>query len=59
MVRMDKLRERAGLTQRQLARKARVSRSTISMIECGKNKPSVKLAKKLGKIFEVEWTRFL
>lgn len=35
------LRERAGLSQRALARKAEVPNSTISLIESGKTNPSV------------------
>ena len=47
-----------GLTQEQLASECGVQRTTISMIEIGENKPSVELAKKLGKIFEVAWSDF-
>jgi len=52
------LRLEAGLTQLQLATKCGVVRQTIAMIERGTNKPSVKLAKKLGEIFGVPWTLF-
>ena len=47
-----------GLTQEQLAKECDVQRTTITMIEIGENKPSVELAKKLGKIFEVAWSDF-
>lgn len=47
-----------GLTQEQLASECGVQRTTITMIEIGENKPSVELAKKLGKIFEVAWSDF-
>ena len=47
-----------GLTQEQLASECGVQRTTITMIELGENKPSVELAKKLGKIFEVAWSDF-
>lgn len=52
------LREKAGYTQQELADKAGVSRTTISMIEQGENQPSVKLAKKFGEIFNVGWEKF-
>ena len=51
-------RVKKNLTQGELAKKAGVVRQTISNIECGLTKPSVKLAKKLGEILEIEWTNF-
>ena len=58
MIDLKELRTAKGLTQEQLAKECEVQRTTITMIEIGENKPSVELAKKLGKIFEVEWKGF-
>ena len=56
MLNVKELRTAKGLTQEQLAKECEVQRTTITMIEIGENKPSVELAKKLGKIFEVAWS---
>lgn len=53
---IKELRTSRGLTQEQLANECGVQRTTITMIELGENKPSVELAKKLGKIFEITWS---
>ena len=58
MIDLKKLRVAKSLTQERLAEECEVNRSTISMIEIGVNKPSVELAKKLGSIFNVDWTLF-
>ena len=58
MIDLKELRTAKGLTQEQLAKECEVQRTTITMIEIGENKPSVELAKKLGKIFEVAWSDF-
>ena len=58
MLNVKELRTAKGLTQEQLAKECEVQRTTITMIEIGENKPSVELAKKLGKIFEVAWSDF-
>ena len=47
-----------GYTQEELASNCDALRTTITMIELGENKPSVELAKKLGKIFDVAWSDF-
>jgi DNA-binding XRE family transcriptional regulator len=44
----------AGMTQQQLAWAARVDRSTISAIECGRQKPSIELAKRISILLEVD-----
>ena len=58
MLNVKELRTAKGITQEQLAKECEVQRTTITMIEIGENKPSVELAKKLGKIFEVDWKGF-
>ena len=58
MIDLKELRTAKGMTQEQLAKECEVQRTTITMIEIGENKPSVELAKKLGKIFDVAWSDF-
>ena len=58
MIDLKELRTAKGMTQEQLAKECEVQRTTITMIEIGENKPSVELAKKLGKIFEIDWKGF-
>jgi len=45
------LREKRGLTQKELADAMRVSRQTINSLETGKYNPSVMLAYKIAKFF--------
>lgn len=58
MIDLKKLRIQNGMTQEQLASECEVQRTTITMIELGENKPSVELAKKLGKVLDIDWTKF-
>lgn len=51
-------REKAGLTQSQLAEKVGVIRQTISNIECGLSAPSVPTAMAIGKVLEIDWKGF-
>lgn len=55
---LRRLRTDQGLSQMALASLVDVSRSSIALIELGVNKPSVKLAKKLAAVFNVNWTIF-
>ena len=55
-VKIERLKQ--GLTQQDVADKCGVIRQTISNIECGVAKPSVDLAKKLGEVLKVDWTKF-
>lgn len=50
---IKKLRQKVGLTQKQLADYLNVERSTYSYYECGKNLPSIHSLIKLSKIFGV------
>lgn len=54
---LKEARIKKKLTQQELADKVGVSRQTISMIEIGANKPSVELAKKIGKVLKFKWSR--
>ena len=51
--RVEQLRKERGLNQEEFARMLKVSRQTISLIERGDYSPSVALALKLARIFEV------
>lgn len=55
---LKEIRQKKGLTQKQLADKVGVSRTTITLIENGTNRPSVKVAKKLGEVLKVKWAIF-
>lgn len=50
---LKKAREKAGLTQEQLAEKAGVVRQTILFLEKGQYNPSLRLASKISKIVKV------
>ncbi|HJB30220.1 MAG TPA: helix-turn-helix transcriptional regulator [Candidatus Blautia faecavium] len=52
--RLKEHRARLGLNQSELGKKSGVSRQTISLIERGDYSPSVTLALKLAKIFDVK-----
>ena len=51
--RVEALRKSVGLSQEKFARMMRVSRQTISLIERGDYSPSVTLALKIARIFQV------
>ncbi len=51
------LRNKKNWTQEQVAQMAEVDRSYIAKIEAGQV-PSVKVAKKLGKILKFKWQKF-
>ncbi len=54
-----RLREEAGLTQRELAKKAGVSHSYISEVERGSTVPSVRLIEKIAKALGVRPTAII
>lgn len=51
--RLEEIRKKAGITQEELADKLEVSRQTINSLECGRYNPSIQLAFKLAKFFNV------
>lgn len=51
--RITELREKFGMTQQQLAEQVEVSRQTIISLENGKYNPSIFLAYKISKIFDL------
>jgi len=50
--RLKELRARDGLNQTELAKRAEVSRQTISLLERGEYTPSIIIALKIAHIFE-------
>lgn len=56
-VNLKEIREKAGLSQQQLADQVGVGRTTITMIESGENTPSVDTAKKIGEVLGIEWSK--
>lgn len=51
-------RNRKKLTHEDVAKKAGITRQYYGMIEKGERTPSVSIAKKIGKVLEVDWTIF-
>ena len=51
-------RKNKGYTQKNVADMAKITEEYISLIESGKRKLSVKVAKKLGAILDIQWTIF-
>lgn len=58
MIDLKAKRECAGLTQMQLSDASGVKRTTIAMIETGKNLPSVETAKALANALDFNWAEF-
>ena len=58
MLDLKELRNKYYLTQKEVAERVHVERSTITQIELGVNKPSVKTAMALGELFKVDWRGF-
>jgi transcriptional regulator with XRE-family HTH domain len=52
------IRKAAGLTQVELAKAAFISQPLVVKIECGYQKPSVKVAKRIAKVLGFDWTLF-
>ncbi|KGR75781.1 helix-turn-helix transcriptional regulator [Ureibacillus sinduriensis] len=50
--RLKELRARDGLNQTELAKKAKVSRQTISLIERNEYMPSLIIAVRIAKVFQ-------
>lgn len=53
---LREFRKKSNLTQIQLANECGCERSTIGKIETGAINPSVKLAKKIAKVLNFDWT---
>ena len=55
---LKKSRMERGLTQTQLAKKIGIDNSAIGMYESGRRDPSVKVAKAIAFVLNLNWTRF-
>lgn len=55
---LKSLRQKHGLSQEELANEIGVARTTIAMIEIGKNQMTVDMAKRLSKVFDIDWKDF-
>lgn len=53
------LRNREGLTQQELGKAVGVEQSNISKMERGKRQVGVKIAKRLEKLFDIDYRLFL
>ncbi len=51
--RVEEIRKQKGINQDQLAKTLGVSRQTISSLETGKYNPSIMLAYKIAKMFDL------
>ena len=51
--RIEEIRNQKGIRQEELAKQLGVSRQTISSLENGRYKPSILLAYKIAKFFEM------
>lgn len=49
-------RESKGFTQEMLAQKLGITRQAVGLYETGVNRPSVDVAKQIGKELEFDWT---
>lgn len=50
---LEEIRKKQGMTQEELANKLKVSRQTISSLEGGRYNPSILLAFKIARLFDV------
>ena len=53
------LRQQAGLTQAELAKKLAISKSAVSMYECGKREPELDLLERIADVFGVSVSALL
>lgn len=51
-------RKKKQISQEKLAVRCNVSQVTIARIESGERRPSPKLAKKIAKVLDFDWTKF-
>lgn len=55
---LRKLRTSDNLSLLKVSKSIGISVSYLSYIEKGKRKPSVLVAKKLAKLYKIDWTKF-
>lgn len=52
------IRKSRNLTQEEVAKKAKIARTTYAMIEQDNRNPSVSVAKRIADVLEFPWTYF-
>jgi transcriptional regulator with XRE-family HTH domain len=52
------LRKKKHLTMREVGLMANISESMYSLIENGKRRPSVDVAKRIAAVLDFDWTKF-
>jgi transcriptional regulator with XRE-family HTH domain len=55
---LKNLRLKNNLTMRKVADCTDLAESTICCYETGRRRPSVEVAKKFGRLFDIDWTKF-
>lgn len=58
MFNLMQMRKDRKLTMKQVGKVAHIAESTYSLIEAGKRRPSIKVAKKIGECLGFDWTLF-
>lgn len=51
-------RAELNLTQDEISKQSKISRSTYAMIERGERQPSVQVAKEISRVIDRNWTLF-
>jgi len=52
------VRKQKNMTQEAVAKRAKIKRSSYTNIERGRRLPSVEVAKRLGDVLGIDWTKF-
>ncbi|MEN4813366.1 MULTISPECIES: helix-turn-helix domain-containing protein [Bacillus amyloliquefaciens group] len=55
---LQKFRQEANLTQKEVAEKANIARTTYAMIESGARNPTPQVAKGIAGVLDFSWTYF-
>lgn len=58
MFNLIQIRKDKKLTMKQVGKAAHIAESTYSLIESGKRRPSIKVAKRIGECLGIDWTLF-
>ena len=56
-MKLQEIRNKAGLTQQEVADAAGISRVSYCNIEIGRRRPSVAVAKRIGATLKFDWTK--
>ncbi len=55
---LEEIRGKKGVSQKEVARAAGISRAAYTNIELGKRRPSPEVAQKIAKFLKFPWTKF-